>query len=538
MASPRQYDRIRNFGGGVDMYRPASEIGDNQSSLMQNVVVKDNFACRTRAGFDLAAGVGGTSFSTIVTSPSAVQGMFYYNKASYSKLLVAENGKLYSWDNTNWADLSQTFTNSIVDVSMEQGVDKLMITDGQSYPKFFDGTTFTPYTSADSTFLNGVSILCWSTGRMLASGNPAYPDTIFFSHMLDFAPKSAGTSNWDLSTQSTRIGNGDGQAIVALAAMQNANVAVLKENSVWLLNMTSANTSASNPIANWSAQEQGDLVGSGVGCVGKNAWCVYQNDLLFMSQDGVQSLQRMQAAAGQYQLTSPLSLPIQPLIDRINWSQSQSIKAVKYRNLAIFFVPLDSSTFNNYALVWNGRIAQWTGYWTNVNAESACVTRFNNTVELYVGDGSVNATKGYVNKWKDAVVLEDINTTYQDNGVDIPCELDTRSFIFGNFDANKKMRAALFRFNKGDATVLFNAVFDLADVDDWNNSITGTGDILGTDILPFQLESFSPVQVYRGLEGLGYCNEVYFKISCTAGWFEIRNIMASAFMKSIRDPAA
>jgi hypothetical protein len=286
------------------------------------------------------------------------------------------------------------------------------------------------------------------------------------------------------------------------------------------------------PIAQWQAQPQGDLVGAGVGCVGKRAWCLYQNDVLFMSQDGVQSLQRMQAAAGQYQLTAPLSLPIQPYIDRINWSVAYLIKAVKYRHLAIFFVPLDNSVSNNYALVWNGRLGQWMGAWTGWTGEDACVTRFSKVIQLVIGgfDGSVNL-------WKDAPSLLTNNSTYTDNGVAVPTTLYTRSFIFGNFDVDKQLDFALFRFNGGSSEVTLTATLDLSDDDTWTGNVEPSGDILPA-LLPFKLASFKPVESYRSLEGLEYCNEVYFKLTSTQGWWALRNVLAGAFPQTIRDPAA
>lgn len=537
MATPRTYDRVRNFGGGVDMYRPADQIDQNQSSLMENVIVFDNFAVRTRYGFDLADSNPST-FSR-VNPQMPVQGLFFFNNPTVTEIILAEGGNLYTWNGASWSNpLAMTLANANLRPAMAQGIDKVMISDGVNPAQIFDGTNFVSCgTAAQTNAPVGCTILCFSAGRMVASGTFVNPstglvttDTVYCSNLLSY-----GAGQWDSAALSFRVGDGDGEAIVALAAMQNQILAVLKQNSVWLVDMNSSGTNATNPTSNWSVAPQGDLVGAGVGCVGRDAWCLYQNDLIFMSQDGVQSLQRMQAAAGQYQLTSPLSLQIQPLIDRINWSAANGIKAIKYRQLAIFFVPLDISTSNNYALVWNGRLGQWTGYWLNVNASDAVATRFGNVEELYVGDG----VTGYVNKWKDNPDISDIDGTYLDNGVAIPCEVDTRALIFGNPDAQKKMRAALFRFNTGNATINFSATLDLSDDDDWQGSVQPTGAILGVNtVLPFLLSSSSPVEVYRSLSGLDYCNEAIFKISTTAGWWELQRLTASAFLKNIRDPAA
>ena len=527
MAGTRTYDRIRSFGGGVDNYRPASEINPDQSQLMENCIVRDNYEVRTRPGADQIDSKP-TTFNKVAPA-GPVQGLFYFNTVlrgnPLSLLMLAEGQKLYSWNGGAWAGPLAIGINLSpnAQIAFEQGVDKLFISDGVNNPQIYDGQVFTD--SGGAGQLNapvGCTILCFSAGRMLASGVAAYPDTIFVSNLLNYGP-----GNWNSATMSFRIGDGDGEAIVALVKMQNFMVAVLKENSVWLMNMD-----PSLPIANWQAQPQGDLVGSGIGCVGRRAWCQYQNDVLFMSPDGVQSLQRMQAAAGQYQLSAPLSLPIQPYIDRINWSVAYLIKAVKYRHLAIFFVPLDVSATNNYALIWNGRLGQWTGAWTGWTGEDACISRFSKTIQLVIGgaDGSVNL-------WKDDPTLLTLDSTYLDNGAAIPTTLNTRSLIFQNFDASKKLRASLFRFNGGNANITASAVLDLANDDDWNASVQPGGDILPA-LLPFKLASFKPSEAYRSLEGLNYCNEAYFTLNSASGWWALRNILASAYLKPIKDPTA
>jgi hypothetical protein len=521
----RSFDRVMSFGGGVDSFRPASELQPNQSQKMQNMIVRNNYACRTRYGADQ---IGAVSFAANVTPSGPVQALFYYSTpANPNIILMGQGAKLYTWNGSTWsAPLAYALANANAQPAIAQGVDKVLISDGVSHCRVWDGTNFTdcgnPNDQLNPPLLDK---LCWIAGRMIGAGEDN-PDTLYLSNLLSFGP-----GQWNKATQSFRVGNGDGDNIVALAALQHFNLAILKQNSVWLLNLPPASTGP-NQIAGYLLEQQGDMVGSGIGCVGKNAWCQYQNDLLFMSEDGVQSLQRMQAAAGQYELISPLSEPIQDLIDRINWSVSFLIKAVKYRQLAIFFVPLDNSAYNNYALVWNGILRQWTGYWTGWNTACACTPKFNNTLQLVLGnhDGSVNL-------WKDAPASLNDDATYKDNGLPISWELDTRSLIFGNFDAQKRARMMLIRFNAGNAEVNLAANLDLADDDTWTEQVRPEGDILPV-VLPFKLASVKPIEVYRSLTGLPYFNEMYFKISANSGWVEARNLTASAYLKPVKDPSA
>ena len=549
MSQPRVYDRVPNFAGGMDAYRYAAELDRNQSQLLQNMVVLDNGRAVTRPGADQLNDAG-NSFANI-NPAGPVQGLAFLDNLAHGQplqlLLLGEGGKLYTWNGSVWSNaLDFALTSTTATFAAVQGVDQLLISDGVQHMRLWDGgsSNFTDLGAAgDTNAPIGATVLAYIAGMFVAAG-PAMvagngsatyaPDYLFFSNYLD-----GGVGKWNI-TQSFRVGNGDGEAIVALVPLQSTastipiyNLAVLKENSVWVVGIQPGTTAAQFVafFASFATSPQGDQVGTGIGCVGSKAWCVLQNDLLFMSQDGVQSLQRMQAAAGQYQLTAPLSLPIQPYIDRINWSVAYNIQAIKYKQLAIFFVPLDGSVVNNYALVWNARIGQWF-IWTGWTPEAVCVTRFNKQIQLVMGNSD-----GSVNQWKDAQVLFGLDGTYKDNNQPIPWQVNTRAMVFGNLDFEKKLRAVLVRFNAGNANVNLSAFCDLADSDDWSQAVAPSGAMLPA-MLPFVLASAKPVPCYRSLEGLQYCNEFYLQIGAASGWADIRGLVASAYMKPLRNPNA
>jgi hypothetical protein len=489
-----------------------------------------------------------------------VQGLTYYNSPGVAGtinpldgLVLAEGGKLYTWTTTWSAALTPVTAlhDAAVKVVMCQGLDKLLISDGVGIPQIFCGDPtygtggytlgFISCGTAGNTNLPaGATILCWCGGRMFASGYETsatmYPDTILGSNLLAY-----GAGQWNLTTQSFRIGDGDGQAVVSMLPFQEQIMAVLKDNSIWLLDCNSAGTIPTSPTYNWSASEQGDRIGNGIGCCGRDAACNYMNDILFMSNPtGVHSIQRMQAAAGQYQLTEPLSLPIQPYIDRINWSYAKNIVAIKYKHYAIFFVPIDNSIYNNYALVWNGHLynptsgtfGQWTGVFTGWTPTAVCVSRIGKLVQLVIG-----SQDGSVNYWKDSQAVLTSDATYLDNGVAIPWSVTTRALIFNNPDNPKQLDFWLFRFNAGNALVNFVATLDLADGDIWSTQIASGGAVLPV-ILPFVLGSVKPVKAYRSSLGWPFCDEAYYKISSPGGWAAIRSITAGAYAQPIRDPGS
>jgi hypothetical protein len=318
--------------------------------------------------------------------------------------------------------------------------------------------------------------------------------------------------------------------------MQGFTMAVLKRNSVWLLTTNPALDDGTNTVTTFAANQ---AISSGIGCVGRDAWCVYGNDVLFMAQDGVRSVQRMQAAAGQWQLTSPISQPIQPYISRINQAVWSKIVAIKYQEFAFFFVPMDNSTTNNFCLVYNGRLQKWIGAWTGAlnssmayttwTANCVEVTRFLGTQQLVFGD-----TFGFVNGWKDLSSNTDDNT-YLDNGVGFPTQVWTRSFQFGEPINSKTVYNTILRFSAGNASLALSWVADTAVAKSWKGNFAPTGDILGVGTLPFLLESTIPIKVIKGIRGLPAFNEAYISIQSFTGWFWLKNIVATAYLNPAKE---
>lgn len=510
---PLAFEQMRNFAGGEDSFRDPIEIDPDQSQRLVNVIIRDKLKSRTRAGADALGGAA-------LTNPAGpVRGSFFFNTPTYSQLVAVSGGKLFTWNGAAWTQQAAwTPVNDIVRVEMAQGVDKLLISDGTGNLQSWDGAAFTDLGNTDVDPPLGMTILTWHTGRMFGSGQATNPDTIYVSLRLD-----CGRGAWNKTVRSFRIGGGEGDPIVGMASMQQFVLAVLKQNSIWL-----TTTDPRNEPANFSATQAAEGIGDGLGCVGKKAWVKYGNDLLFFSQDGVRSLQRMMAAAGQFELSPPISVPIQPYIDRVNPNYQHLIVAKKYREFALFAVPLDNSAFNNAVLVWNGRLGKWVGVWEGWTPACWEVTRFSGVQRLTFGDNA-----GMVNQWKDNgdPAADD---TYKDNGATYATKLWTRSMTFGDLEAPKTGFNAKCRFNAGNATMIFTAVGNDADLNTFSKKVEPSGDVLGTDTLPFLLASQQPSIVPFSLRGLPSFNEMFLKIESDSGWWELRNLTVGARLRPLK----
>lgn len=505
------YERIESFGGGMDGYQRATLLGPDVSQYLKNIVVLDNLELRTRPGAD-----------TMDAAPSpgnGIEGLLYYDTQSTEQLIAAAGGKIWTWEGANWAEQTGYTPTTDASVEMAQGVNAVLLSDGTLNMRSWDGTSFTDLGNTAATTTSdppvGATILCWHAGRMFASGIASKDDTIYASFLLQF-----GSSKWDHTNFSFRVGGGDGDPIRALASLQNFNLAVLKENSVYLVNCDPSQTTA----ANWTVQK----VASGLGCVGKRAWCAWGNDLFFMSRDGLRSLQRMQAAAGQYDVSAPLSEPMQPYIDRINWSHANLICAKAYKSLLLFAVPLDSATTCDTVLVFNARLQRWIGLWTGWKPGVFEVTRFNDVLRLVVGQSD-----GLVRQWKDFGDLND-DDTYTEDAAPIATEAWLRSMLFGEPVNDKDGYHAELRFSVSNAIVNVTAVGDNAELRSWSADVRQTGPSLPVN-LPFDLSNPATVTARRGLRGLKPFNEVYLKISTDSGWWALRNVTVSAYLNMLQN---
>lgn len=512
------YGRCESFGGGMDAFSTASLLPPNAWQYGENIVVPDNLRIRTRAGADtLGAAPGGVH---------PIQGLSYYDTPALKQLVAGANGNLYQWGGAAWVLMPGfTLTDAVSQFASAQGVDKLAISDGVKHWRSWDGAAFTDLGAVANTIASdppvGATSMWWHQSRMFASGVAANNDTVWASKLLDFS-----SGKWDHVAFSWRVGAGEGDAVVGGISLPPAGqgdfrMLVFKENSVYTVNTDPT----VNNAANWITQKVSD----GIGCVGRWAFAASGNDILFMSRDGVRSVRRMGSAAGQYELSPPISLPIQPYIDRINWTYAHLISAVNYKHLTLFSVPLDASVTNDTVLVFNGRIEKWTGIWTGWTPAAWRVTRFNKVLRLVLGEQN-----GLVRQWKDFADAAD-DATYLENGNPIASKLWTRAMLFGEPVNDKDGYHAEARFSTGNAIVNLTALGDDSEMRTWSRQLVAGGVDLPVD-LPFDLSGAAAQRpVRRGLRGCTPFNEIYLKIESTAGWWELKNATLSAFLNMLQN---
>lgn len=171
-------------------------------------------------------------------------------------------------------------------------------------------------------------------------------DELVVSDILDY-------TRYSEVTQRFKINAGEDNQLVRLLPFNQTTMILFKEQSIYALNNVYGDLSVVSA----------DVLSLESGLVGRDAVVAVGKDVLFLSESGVFALS--QALDNKLQASSePISAPIQPIIDRINWSYASAAQMDYHDNRLYLAVPLDGATYNNAILVYNFLNRAWSGHWT------------------------------------------------------------------------------------------------------------------------------------------------------------------------------
>lgn len=456
--TPATFEAVTTFEGGQVSYLKPRRLQENQSALLQN--------CEIAAGGQVSTRFGTAYLGDASMGGSKVDAIGFLNAVSTSHIYEAAiaNGHLYYNNGGVWTSLSSAITTSGIP-SLVQGADKLYLASGNVSGSpmgasmwQWDGTTLTQLDGDTNLFPTvqgprGATILLWHNDRLVAAGpnirktstDPVTSDAIYFSNFLD------GTV-WGLQKEanSLRVGAGDGVPIVAVVPWVNFTLAVLKRHSVWILNADPTMDVSDMPI---------QLVHGSVGCVARKTAVQVGADVYFLADDGVRSLAFTAASETQHQLSTALSYPVQDYINRINWAQvGNTACATFWRNLYMLAVPLDSSTTNNYVLVYNTVTQSWAGIWLNLPVNCFGSHEVSAVSRLMMGLGTASRVIDYndyiqPSNWVDA--------TFQDYDASaVQPRVVTKSYMLNDPMAIKIAKGGELEYNNSRGTLKISPIID------------------------------------------------------------------------------
>jgi hypothetical protein len=261
-------------------------------------------------------------------------------------------------------------------------------------PGDYTVTTFTP------------NVVMTAFGRVWVADITNDRQTVYFSDLLDPTEWKTGTSGY--LNISEVVPNND--PIVALAS-HNGFLIIFCEKHIVVYK---------NPV-DPSALVLEDVI-TGIGCIARDSVASIGTDLLFLSQTGVQSLQRV---------VQEKSLPFRDisknvrdeLLINVNSEVLKYIKATYFSTDAIYLLALPSTgftyCFDTRGVLENG--AARTTIWKQIEPTAFCVTQDR---QLYIGK------KGYIGKYD----------SYEDDGAKYRMSYFTNYFDFGSATTNKILK--------------------------------------------------------------------------------------------------
>lgn len=501
--------RQQDFRGGVNEFADAAQLNDQTTRLLQNHLIEDNGRARLRPGADA---LGGSALTA-----GRIEALTYFDTPALELIFASVAASLRKWDGATWANIGAYPFGGASIIEMAQGNNLLYTSAGSGNWQSYNGAAWADLGGGATDPPAGTSIMCWHTNRMFAAGTIAgLYDQIYVS-----ALGNAGSGQWNTATFAFRVGRGEGEAITALCTAKGWWLAVGKEGSLYMANTDPQAASA----AVWPVMR----LTASVGVVGKRCLVSFGDFLVLLGRDG---LRRVNAALATednpWEVTPPISEPVQTYIDRINWAAASKSVLHKYRHYLFVAVPLDAAAEPSHVLVWNSRLGAWMGVWTGWTPTAIATSRFAGVERLNVGDST-----GRVNQWKD-YASADLASTYQENSAELATKFRGKAW---NFDAPLNWKDASF------AEVILEDSANNVDVVCYLDGIEArreTHSLLKVSNqlpvnLPFNLAVANPDPVTMALDELPEFREIDIGVESTSGKTKIKSVAVGAFMNTLKN---
>lgn len=219
--------------------------------------------------------------------------------------------------------------------------------------------------------------------RALALGSrvfvPYDKSRVAFSDVLSY-------TRYDATLSQIWVNDGDSDTLMALVPFGTNAILALKSGSIYAI---------SGVVPDPSNQSVVQAVTLERGCIAAETARQVGNDVWFLSDGGVYAISqaldnKLQAGA------QPISAPMQPLFDRVNWSAAGGACATFAEGKYFLALPVDGARHNNVLAVYDFINQSWAGWWEFDWMDAAFLIRIpvDGRLRLAIVSGSA---KGYPN---------------------------------------------------------------------------------------------------------------------------------------------
>lgn len=250
---------------------------------------------------------------------------------------------------------------------------------------------------------------------------------------------------------SFRVQQGTDGDITGIQRVNTTTLAVFKSNSIYMVSNIYGNLN--DAILDEVTRDFGAISFKSTVPVGNDVW-------FLSSKRGVCSLSV--AANGKVTaVQQPISEPIQPLIDRINWNYAHRAVAATYNNRYYLACPIDGSEKCNAILVFDMLQKSWSGY------DSGSAVDVKEFVQMeYEGKRRLFflSNDGYINLYDDDLTMcgfvDEVGATDGDITLEqVSDEVVTRGYTANNI-TQKKWRGAEVHITTNDPKFTVKTIYD------------------------------------------------------------------------------
>lgn len=404
---PISREAVMNPNKGLNNLGSPNLIDNREWADLLNIEFDEGGVARKRMGF--------TSFADSLTN---AKGLSSFITESINQVNTVDNGTFKYTTGTSWSSVATVSFTANAPIWFTQARSTQYIFDGTLGGATWDGTTLArPGTMPKAKF----SIFTQS--YHIASGVDGQQNRVYISELADASKFTRTATTLNNSTEvpgatvfSGTTANfidiqpGDGDKITALGTFQGV-IIVFKQFSVFQMTFDDTGNPVVTPVTN------------AAGCVSARSVKSVENDLYFLSREGVRVLGN-EANYFSSIRTNILSKRIEPTTQTINETSYTKANAIYFNNQYILSAPTSSSTIDT-TLVYNKQFQAWSK-WSG--AEADAYTKFvnssNEQILLFLAQDGTQ-------------VYEFTPDIYTDNGVPIRAYLLSKVFDFKNPDITK-----------------------------------------------------------------------------------------------------
>jgi len=409
--APYQEIRVINPSRGLNLLIADILANDKEATQgTKNIEYVEGGAARKRMGY--------TESGTGLDNPPRGLGEYISEAANYP--ITSDNGVLKKYQSETWTSLGGVTLDTSANITLTSLFEKTYAWDGVSGGIVWNGTSVTrPGTMPKAKF----SVIY--KGYHVASGVAGQPFRLYFAppgepsrftrlnapsdpddvglHNVTEVP-GATVFSGDDTPRAIDINKNDGEKVTGLGFFQDVLI-VFKENSIYQLYFNAENGFVVERIS------------SSYGCVSHGSIASVENDCYFLTEKGVYVLGNEPNFYASIR-TNELSSRVKTLLQRINPTYYERVRAYYTDDRYFLSVPLDQNTECNAMIVYDRRFYAWA-YWTNIAANDMIVFKDKDN------DGD---THFYFTEYGSASMCEFTPGVFNDKGEAIHAVYVTRAF--------------------------------------------------------------------------------------------------------------